>query len=131
MAAALKPVYRAANEQQAALALDEFEARWGGRYPPIAKSWRANWARIIPFFGFPEEIRRAIYTTNTIESLNYSIRRIIKNRSLFPNEEALAKLLYLALKNASKKWTMPIPDWRLAMSQFSIIFEGRVPLEMP
>jgi putative transposase len=131
VAAALKPVYRAASEQQAAAALDEFEARWGVRYPPIAKSWRANWARIIPFFGFPDEIRRAIYTTNTIESLNYSIRRIIKNRSLFPNEEALSKLLYLALKNASKKWTMPIPNWPLAMSQFSIIFEGRVPLEMP
>jgi putative transposase len=130
VAAGLKPVYRAANEQTAAAALDEFEARWGARYPPIAKSWRANWGRIVPFFGFPEEIRRAIYTTNTIESLNYSIRRIIKNRSLFPNEEALAKLLYLALKNASKKWTMPIPNWRLAMSQFSIIFEGRVPLEM-
>jgi len=130
VAAGLKPVYRAASEQQAAVALDEFEARWGMRYPPIAKSWRANWARIIPFFGFPEEIRRAIYTTNTIESLNYSIRRIIKNRSLFPNEDALSKLLYLALKNASKRWTMPIPNWPLAMSQFSIIFEGRVPLEM-
>ncbi len=131
VAAALKPVYRAANEQAAERALEEFDARWGTRYPPIAKSWRANWVRIIPFFGFPDEIRRAIYTTNTIESLNYTIRRVIKNRSLFPNEEALAKLLYLALKNASKKWTMPIPNWPLAMSQFSIIFEGRVPLEMP
>ena len=131
VAASLKPVYRAASEQQALRALDEFEARYGDSYPVIARSWRANWARISPFFGFPDEIRRAIYTTNTIESLNYSIRRIIKNRSLFPNEEALSKLLYLALKNASKKWTMPIPHWRQAMSQFAIIFEGRVPLEIP
>lgn len=92
VAASLKPIYRAANEQQALSALEEFEARWGARYPLIAKSWRANWARINPFFGFPDEIRRAIYTTNTIESLNYSLRKIIKNRSLFPNEEALAAL---------------------------------------
>jgi putative transposase len=131
VAAALKPVYRAATEQAAEVALDEFDARWGERYPLIARSWRANWARIIPFFAFPEEIRRAVYTTNAIESLNYSIRKIIKNRSLFPNEEALSKLLYLALKNASKTWTMPIKDWPRAMSQFAIHFGDRVPLQFP
>ena len=79
-------------------------------------------------FGYPEEIRRAIYTTNAIESLNMSLRKVIKNRASFPNEEAAFKLLYLALKNIAKKWTMPIKNWSAAMNQFAIIFEGRVPL---
>ena len=94
----------------------------------IGRSWRNNWARIIPFFQFPEEIRRVIYTTNAIESLHYSLRKIIKNRSLFPNDEAVFKLLYLALKIIEKKWTMPIRDWKQALHQFAIVFEGRVPL---
>ena len=81
-----------------------------------------------PFFQFPEEIRRVIYTTNAIESLNYSLRKIIKNRSLFPNDEAVFKLLYLALKNIEKKWTMPIREWKRALQQFAIVFEGRMPL---
>jgi putative transposase len=83
---------------------------------------------LIPFFQFPEEIRRVIYTTNAIESLNYSLRKIIKNRSLFPNDEAVFKLLYLALKNIEKKWTMPIREWKRALQQFAIVFEGRLPL---
>jgi putative transposase len=83
----------------------------------IGRSWRGNWARVIPFFQFPEEIRRVIYTTNAIESLNYSLRKIIKNRSLFPNDEAVFKLLYLALKNIEKKWTMPIREWERALQQ--------------
>jgi putative transposase len=131
VARALKPVYRAPTADAAEVALDEFDARWGQRYPLIARSWRANWTRIIPFFAFPDEIRRAVYTTNAIESLNYSIRKIIKNRSLFPSEEALAKLLYLALNNASKKWTMPIKDWPRAMSQFAIMFGDRLTLGLP
>ena len=90
--------------------------------------WRTNWARIIPFFAFPDDIRKAIYTTNAIESLNRSLRKIIKNRALFPNDDAIFKLLYLALKNIGKKWTMPIPDWKKAINQFAIIFENRVPL---
>lgn len=94
----------------------------------IGRSWRNNWARVIPFFQFPEEIRRVIYTTNAIESLNYSLRKIIKNRSLFPNDEAVFKLLYLALKNIEKKWTMPIREWKRALQQFAIVFEGRMPL---
>ena len=94
----------------------------------IGRSWRNNWARVIPFFQFPEEIRRVIYTTNAVESLNYSLRKIIKNRSLFPNEEAVFKLLYLALKNIEKKWTMPIREWKRALQQFAIVFEGRMPL---
>jgi putative transposase len=94
----------------------------------IGRSWRANWARVIPFFQFNEEIRRVIYTTNAVESLNYSLRKIIKNRSLFPNDEAVFKLLYLALKNIEKKWTMPIREWKRALQQFAIVFEGRMPL---
>jgi len=94
----------------------------------IGRSWRGNWARVIPFFQFPEEIRKVIYTTNAVESLNYSLRKIIKNRSLFPNDEAVFKLLYLALKNIEKKWTMPIRDWKRALQQFAIVFEGRMPL---
>jgi len=94
----------------------------------IGRSWRNNWARVIPFFQFPEEIRRVIYTTNAVESLNYSLRKIIKNRSLFPNDEAVFKLLYLALKNIEKKWTMPIREWKRALQQFAIVFEGRMPL---
>ncbi len=128
VAASLKPVYTAATAEQAEQQLTEFEARWGARYPMIGRSWRNNWARVIPFFQFPEEIRRVIYTTNAIESLNYSLRKIIKNRSLFPNDEAVFKLLYLALKNIEKKWTMPIREWKRALQQFAIVFEGRMPL---
>src|SRR5215210_7197047 len=101
--------------------------KWATRYPSIAKSWHANWARVVPMFGFPDEIRRAVYTTNAIESLNMSLRKVIKTRASFPNDEAAFKLLYLALRNAAKKWTMPIRNWSQAMQAFSIIFEGRVP----
>lgn len=128
VAAALKPVYTATTAEAAEQALTEFEQRWASRYPMIGRSWRNNWTRIIPFFQFPEEIRRVIYTTNAIESLNYSLRKIIKNRSLFPNDEAVFKLLYLALKNIERKWTMPIKEWKQALHQFAIVFEGRVPL---
>lgn len=94
----------------------------------IVKPWLSNWPRIIPFFEFPEEIRRVIYTTNAIEWLNYSLRKIIKNRSRFPNDEAVFKLLYLALRNIARKWTMPVKDWSRALQMFAIIFEDRVPL---
>ena len=122
----LKAVYKSATSEEAETRLEEFAAKWDARYPLIGKSWRANWARITPMFGYPEEIRRAVYTTNAIESLNMSLRKVIKTRASFPNEEAAFKLLYLALKNAAKKWTMPIRDWSGAMNQFAIIFEGRV-----
>jgi putative transposase len=128
VAADLKAVSHAATVEEAEVHLEEFAARWDFRYPLIAKSWRANWSRIIPMFGYPEEIRRAIYTSNAIESLNMSLRKIIKTRASFANEEAAFKLLYLALKNIAKKWTMPIKNWSAAMNQFAIIFEGRVPL---
>ncbi len=127
LAADLKLVYRAATVEEAEHKLTEFAEQWDARYPSIAKSWRLNWARIVPMFGFPEDIRRAVYTTNAIESLNMSLRKVIKTRASFPNDEAAFKLLYLALRNIAKKWTMPIPHWSQAMNAFSIIFEGRVP----
>lgn len=124
----LKLIYRAATTGEAEENLATFAAKWDARYPSIAKSWRANWARVVPMFGFPEEIRRAVYTTNAIESLNMSLRKVIKTRASFPNDEAAFKLLYLALRNIAKKWTMPIPNWGGAMQAFAIIYEGRVPL---
>ncbi len=127
LAADLKLIYRAATVEEAETKLSEFAQLWDARYPSIAKSWRANWARIVPMFGFPNDIRRAIYTTNAIESLNMSLRKVIKTRASFPNDEAAFKLLYLALRNIAKKWTMPIPHWSQAMQAFAIIFEGRVP----
>jgi putative transposase len=124
----LKAVYNSATEDEAASRLEEFGSKWDHRYPLIAKSWRGSWSRITPMFGYPSEIRRAVYTTNAIESLNMSLRKIIKTRASFPNDEAAFKLLYLGLKNISKKWRMPIRDWSGAMNQFAIIFEGRVPM---
>lgn len=128
VAAELKAIYTATTVEEAELNLEIFESTYNGKYPTIAKSWRANWARVIPFLAFPQEIRKVIYTTNAIESLNMSLRKIIKNRALFPNDDAVMKLLYLALRNASKRWTMPIRDWRSAINQFAIIYGDRVPL---
>lgn len=102
VAADLKLVYRAMSSEEAEHHLSEFAQKWDARYPMIAKSWRANWARVIPMFGLPDEIRRAVYTTNAIESLNMSLRKVIKNRASFPNDDAVFKLLYLALKNIAK-----------------------------
>ncbi len=127
VAADLKLIYRAATAEEAEHKLAEFAEKWDARYPSIAKSWKANWSRVIPMFGFPDEIRRAVYTTNAIESLNMSLRKVIKTRASFPSDEAAFKLLYLALRNIAKKWTMPIQNWSQAMQAFSIIFEGRVP----
>lgn len=122
----LKPIYTAITEDEALFALELFGEKWNGKYPLIAKSWQANWQRINPMFALPKEIRRAVYTTNVIESLNYSLRKITKTRAAFPNEEAAIKLLYLGLQNAAKKWTMPIQNWSLAMNQMAILFEGRM-----
>lgn len=128
VAADLRPVYSAVTEEEALAALDEFAAKWDGRYPVISRSWRANWPRISPMFQFSDDIRRAIYTTNVIESLNYSLRKITKTRAAFPTEEAALKLLWLGLQSAAKKWTMPIRNWSLAMNQFAIIFGDRLPI---
>ena len=124
----LKPIYTATTREEALLELELFAEKWNQRYPLISKSWRENWSRIEPMFDFTAEIRKAIYTTNAIESLNMSLRKIIKTRGSFPSEEACLKLLYLGLKNAAKKWTMPIPNWGLAMNQFAIMFEDRINL---
>ncbi len=124
----LKPIYTARTEDEALFALEELAEKWDEKYPIIAKSWKSNWQKINPMFGFPAEIRRAIYTTNVIESLNYSLRKVTKTRAAFPSEEAAIKLLWLGLQNIEKKWTMPIQNWSLAMNQMAIIFEGRLPI---
>ena len=128
VAADLKIIYQAATVDQADANLTAFAKKWDASHPTIAKSWRNNWERIIPMFSYPPEIRKAIYTTNAIESLNMSLRKVTKNRGSFPNDEAMTKLLYLAMKNISKKWTLPIRDWKSAMNQFTILFEGRMPV---
>jgi putative transposase len=128
VAEGLKEVYQAASVEEAERQLARFEEAWAVSYPVIAKSWRQNWSRVVPMFGYPSEIRRAIYTTNTIESLNMMLRKVTKNRSLFPNDEAVFKLMYLAPRNISKRWTIPIKNWSGAMNQFAILFEGRVPM---
>jgi putative transposase len=128
VASDLKRIYQAATLEAAEHQLDHFESKWMDIYPLIARSWRANWGKVAPMFGYPMEIRRAVYTTNTIESLNMTLRKITKNRALFPSDEAVFKLLYLALRNISQRWTMPIPNWGNAMNQFAILFEGRFPM---
>ncbi len=128
VAADLKEIYRAPTIEQAESALSELEKIWDSSYPMIAKSWRNNWSRITPFFAYSEDIRRVIYTTNAIESLNSSLRKVTKNRNSFPNDEAAIKLLYMALMNIIKKWTMPIRGWPQAINQFAIRFEDRLPI---
>ena len=124
----LKRIYRAATEAEAELELVEFAQKWDGPYPTISRSWQKHWDRIVPFLAYPPEIRKVIYTTNAIESLNRSLRRVLKTRGALPSDEALLKLLYLALGKIARKWTMPIRDWRAALNRFAIEFEGRVPL---
>lgn len=125
----LKTIYTSATEAEAETRLAEFAAKWDAKFPMISRSWRSNWPRVIPFFAHPPEIRRVIYTTNAIESLNMSLRKVTKARGSFPNDEALLKLLYLALRNIAKKWTMPIHDWKAALNRFAIIYEDRMPVD--
>ncbi|MNQ86743.1 Transposase, Mutator family [compost metagenome] len=126
VAADLKLIYTSATAELAEQRLTEFEEKWGSQYQSIGLSWRRNWARVIPFFDYPAEIRKVIYTTNAIESINMSLRKVIKTRASFPTDEAVSKLFYLALNNISKKWTMPIRDWKAALNRFSIQFEDRL-----
>jgi putative transposase len=128
VAADLKLIYRAGTAAEAAVRLDEFAAKWDGAYPTIAPMWRRSWEHVTPFFAYPQEIRKVIYTTNTVESLNRSLRKIIKTRGSFPNEEAALKLLYLALERISKKWTLPLQNWKAALQRFAILLGDRVPL---
>ena len=127
VAADLRMVYSAATLAEAEMALLDFEQQWHEAYPSIAKSWRSNWQRIIPFFDYPPEVRRIIYTTNAIESVNMSLRKITKNRRAFPSDEALLKLFYLALNNIAKKWTMPVQNWKPVLNRFTIQFGERMP----
>jgi putative transposase len=129
VAADLKQIYGAKTIDEAEVSLTDFSEKWGNEFPAIAKIWRTHWHRITPFFEYPADIRRVIYTTNAIESLNMSLRKVIKNKRAFPSDESATKLLYLALKNISKKWTMPIHNWGAALSRFMIMFEDRFPVD--
>jgi len=125
VAAALKPIYRAATALEAEMNLENFILTWGGKYKAIGKLWKENWERVIPFYAFPDEVRKVIYTTNAVEALNRGLRKIIKNRGSFPSEEAALKLLYLALQNMSQKWET-VQHWREALNQFEILWGERI-----
>lgn len=122
----LKTVYQAPTEEAALMALDKFAGVWDEKYPQISKSWRTHWENLNTFFDYPADIRKAIYTTNAIESLNSVIRQAIKKRKVFPTDDSVRKVIYLAIQAASKKWNMPIQNWRLAMSRFIIEFGERL-----
>ena len=128
IAADLRRIYGAATLAEAELALAEFAEKWDDQHPTISLSWRNNWERLSVFFDYPPEIRKVIYTTNAIESQNASLRKITKTRRSFPTDDSVMKILYLALHQISKKWTMPIRDWKAAMSQFMIMYSDRVSL---
>jgi len=126
LAAALKDIYRATDAEAAERALTAFEAgTWGQRYPAIAQSWRRVWGEVIPFFAFPNEVRRIIYTTNAIEALNSKLRRAVRARGHFPSDDAATKLLYLVLNRSEKEWKMPPREWSMAKAQFAVIFGER------
>jgi transposase-like protein len=122
----LKPVYRAVSKQAAEDALDELEKRWGQQYPIVINSWRSKWENLSVYFKYPADIRRVIYTTNAIEAVHRQFRKLTKTKGAFPNENSLLKLLYAGIQNISKKWTMPLQNWNLTLSQLSIYFEGRL-----
>lgn len=122
----LKKVYKAPTEESALQELDLVEAKWGKKYPLSLKSWRSNWSNISVFFKYPEEIRKTIYTTNIVENVHRQFRKVTKNRSVFPNDDSLKKMLYLAYMDLYKKWTIPIRDWTFSLSQLAIIFEERM-----
>ena len=122
----LKCIYQSITEQEASLELDRFAEKWDDKYPQISKSWRSNWENLITLFDYPDDIRKVIYTTNAIESLNSVIRKSVKTRKVFPSDDAALKVVYLAVEAASKKWTMPIRDWKPALNRFMIEFEEQL-----
>lgn len=126
VAADLKTIYTAPTEEAALVSLDTFSQTWDEKYPMISKSWEARWTEIAPFLSYPQEIRRVMYTTNAIESVNSSLRKVTKNRLAFPTTEAAMKLCFMAIQNIEKKWTMPIKNWSQALNYLAIKFEGRV-----
>ncbi len=122
----LKRIYQSITEEDALMSLEQFEQRWDSKYPNISRSWRNNWQNVSTLFNYPDDIRKAIYTTNAIESLNSVIRKAIKKRKLFPHDDSAKKVIYLAIEQASKKWTMPIRNWKTALNRFMIEFEDRL-----
>jgi putative transposase len=128
LAADLKAIYQSATEDAGREELTRFSEKWDSKFPMISKSWESHWSHVVPFFAYPQEIRRLIYTTNAIESLNYTLRKAIKTKASFPNDESALKMLYLALKNAAKKWTMPVRDWGKIIGQLTIRFKERITL---
>lgn len=127
VAADLRAIYGATTLLEAEQALERFSERWDDKYPAITPSWRADWQRLTVFFDYPPEVRKVVYTTNAIESLNYSMRKVLKNRGAFPNDESIMKLMFMGLKNVARKWTRPIRDWKAALNQFIILYGDRVP----
>jgi putative transposase len=126
LAAAIRPIYTAATAEAAEAELDAFEqGPWGQKFPTVAAAWRRAWSHVIPFFAFPPQIRRVIYTTNAIESINSQLRKIIKSRGHFPSDDAASKLLWLALRNITADWGRPAHHWKEAMNQFAILYEDR------
>ena len=127
LCADLKKVYGADTLDEAELALEALSERWDSKYPTVSQCWLRHWENLTPFFAYPKQIRKAIYTTNAIESLNRSLRKVFKTKGVFPSDDSVRKIMYLALDNISKSWTMPIRDWSLALNQFAIRFEERFP----
>ena len=122
----LKPIYRAATKSAAETALDELESKWGDQYPMVIKSWRTKWNQLSEYFKYPDYVRKVIYTTNAVEAVHRQFRKLTKTKGAFPNENSLLKLLYAGALKATEKWTMPIQNWNLALSQLAIHFEGRL-----
>jgi len=128
IAAGLRTIYTAATLEAAEQALDAFEEAWGSEYPMVVRSWRANWANLSTFFDYPPEIRKVIYTTNAIESINAQLRKVVKKKGAFPTEDSVRKVMYLAMTRAAQRWSRPIKDWAKALNHMAVVFEGRVPL---
>jgi len=126
IAADLKLIYQSVTEDEALLALEGFAENWDDKYPQISKSWHNHWNNLNTIFNYPKDIRKVIYTTNAIESLNSVIRKAVKKRKLFPTDDSAKKVVYLAIQQASKKWTMPIRNWKPALNRFMIEFEDRL-----
>ena len=127
VAADLKAIYSANTEADAELIVEPFDEKWVGLYPSISKSWRAQWARVIPLFAFSEDIRKVIYTTNAIESMNMTLRKATRNHRIFPSDEAVFKVISLAMRNITTKWTMPVREWKLALNHIAVECAERFP----
>lgn len=126
----LRQVYQATTQEKAEFELDAFAEKWGDKYPLVIKSWRTNWSHLSTYFRYSPEVRRIIYTTNAVEQLHRQFRKVTKNRSIFPTDASLRKLLYLSIRNIAKKWTLAVRHWRFVISQFSIMFEGRLKINL-